>query len=289
VPRGFDGYAKILHPIAVGGMGSEVIRWSDVSRWSRVPLHATTEWYQVVLPELIPPLPKPWTSQGPREGSLSQADAEALVDDLSPFTTGTCYFAVWDGYGPIDMVETDQSKAPRSIQFFKLPWRDYELFEGPLLNANAFSLPGRDFQSPNLWWPEDHSWCVASEIDLPWTYVGGTRDLINRLLGDDRLEVLEVLPDDSISAGVAPWMKQRIDVAAEQVMDTGLATMFFAVGEVDLKLESLGRRKSVLITRSTRESGWAGSTRQIVTKRSDDPLEQVRFAIHRAVVALAQA
>jgi len=293
VPSGFDAYVKILHPIPVGGGRSETIRWADASRWSQVPLHATIQWHQVILPEFIPSLPKPWTSQGPREGSLSQPDAEALVDDLSPFALGKCYFAIWDGYGPIDMrphVETDRSaKVSRSKQFFKLPWRDYELFEGPLSDAAAFALRARDFQSPNLWWSEDHLWCVASEIDLTWTYVGGPRDLIDRLLEDDRLEALEILPDDAVAADVAEWVRERIDVAAEQVMSTGSATMVFAVGEVDLKLESIGRRKSVLIARSITENGWAGATRQIGTKRSDYPLEQIRFAISRAVIALAQA
>jgi hypothetical protein len=293
VPNGFDGYVKILHPIPVGGGRSETIRWTDVSRWSQVPLHATIQWHEVVLPELMPQLPKPWTSQGPREGALSRAHAEALADVLSPFTAELCFFAVWAGYSPIDVrpqLEMDQSgKALRSRWSFKLPWRDYELFEGPLLDATAFAISGRDFQSPNLWWSDDHSWCVASEIDLPWTYVGGPRDLIDSLLQDDRLEVLEILPDDPVSVDVAEWLKQRIEAAAGEVLRVGSAKMFLAIGEVDLKLESLGRRKSVLISRSITGNGWAAANTPIATRRSDDLLEQVRFGILRAVLALAQA
>lgn len=45
-------------------------------------------------------------------------------------------------------------------------------------------------QSPNLWWPEDRSWIVATEVDYAWTYVGGTSRLIERLLTDQRLEAL---------------------------------------------------------------------------------------------------
>jgi hypothetical protein len=130
---------------------------------------------------------------------------------------------------------------------------------------------------------------VASEIDLLWTYVGGPRAMVDRLLADDRLEVLEVLPDDAIFADVAEWLRERIDVAAEQVMRTGSAKMVLAVGEVDLKLQPLGGRKSVLISKSITENGWAGAERPIGARRSDDPLEQVRFAIHRAVIALTRA
>jgi hypothetical protein len=187
-------------------------------------------------------------------------------------------------------LETNQSsKALRPKWLFELPWRDYELFEGPLLDATAFAIPGREVQSPNLWWSDDHSWCVASEIDLPWTYVGGPRDLIDSLLQDDRLELLEVLPEDPVSVDVAEWLKQRIEAAAGEVLRVGSAKMLLAIGEVELRLESLGRRKSVLISRSIAGNGWAGANKPIATRRSDDPLEQVRFGILRAVLALAQA
>jgi hypothetical protein len=38
--------------------------------------------------------------------------------------------------------------------------------------------------------PDDRAWCVATEADYAWTYAGGTRHLVERLLADDRLEVL---------------------------------------------------------------------------------------------------
>ncbi len=42
-------------------------------------------------------------------------------------------------------------------------------------------LVGAD-QTPNLWWPEDRAWFVATEIDLAWTYVGGREALIEQLV-----------------------------------------------------------------------------------------------------------
>ena len=38
--------------------------------------------------------------------------------------------------------------------------------------------------SPNIWWPEDHAWCVATDIDLFDTYVGGSRECIKAILSD---------------------------------------------------------------------------------------------------------
>jgi hypothetical protein len=54
------------------------------------------------------------------------------------------------------------------------------------------------FQSPNLWWPADRVWCVASDIDLPSTYLGGTRALVEEVPGDDRLEAVPARLTDPV-------------------------------------------------------------------------------------------
>lgn len=86
----------------------------------------------------------------------------------------------------------------------RLPGRDYLLFEGPLAAATemGWTTPRGDFfpQSPNLFWPQDHAWCVASEIDLFCTLVAGSQALAEALLSDPRLEAWEVRPEDPINA-----------------------------------------------------------------------------------------
>jgi hypothetical protein len=52
--------------------------------------------------------------------------------------------------------------------------------------------------SPNLWWPDDRAWVVATEVDFAWTYVGGTRDLAEAVLGEPRLEVLPATLADKV-------------------------------------------------------------------------------------------
>jgi hypothetical protein len=52
---------------------------------------------------------------------------------------------------------------------------------------------------PNLWWPDDHAWCVASEIDFPYTYVGGSQELIDAILEDPAIESLRATDRDGIS------------------------------------------------------------------------------------------
>jgi len=51
------------------------------------------------------------------------------------------------------------------------------------------------WQSPNLCWPDDRAWCVATEIDLPETYVAGSEDCIERIQADDQLEAMRMGAD----------------------------------------------------------------------------------------------
>src|SRR6266542_2330318 len=85
----------------------------------------------------------------------------------------------------------------------QLPGRDYILFAGPLAAAPqlgwAHPLGGFFPQSPNLFWPQDHAWCVASEIDLYCTLVAGSEALAQTLVGDPRLEAWRVGPADPIA------------------------------------------------------------------------------------------
>jgi hypothetical protein len=78
--------------------------------------------------------------------------------------------------------------------------RDYFLLEGPLdavlelgeLLADSVFLA----QPPNLFWPDDRAWCGATEIDHDSTYLGGSADLIDAVVADDRLEAVRASIED---------------------------------------------------------------------------------------------
>ena len=49
--------------------------------------------------------------------------------------------------------------------------------------------------SPNIWWPEDRTWCVATDIDLYDTYVGGSLECIEAIMSNPDLEALPTTLD----------------------------------------------------------------------------------------------
>jgi hypothetical protein len=138
---------------------------------------------------------------------------------------GDCYHAVWDGWGwlhgggarsfayrtsdpprlrhpppaPPPALPEDVLAGPRLSH----PHRDYLLFHGPLdatlsighqVTAD-WGLP----QSPNMLWPADRSWLLATEIDFDSTLVGGRPQLAAELLRATGIEAWPVDINDDLS------------------------------------------------------------------------------------------
>ncbi len=206
LPSGFPAYARILHPASrLKGNDEIKVRWAELAAWSGRVVHPQMQF------ETISQENGELTE--PDIGTLTLDEVIALIEMLGEFTTtpDRCWFCIWDGYGWLNeagmvMLSSEEGiemppVAPESVLSgprVRLPQRDYLLYSGPITAATAFCGDPWE-QTPNLWWPQDQAWCVASEIDLPCTYVGGDAQLIERLLGDRRLEVLPAQLTDSIT------------------------------------------------------------------------------------------
>jgi hypothetical protein len=122
----------------------------------------------------------------PSEGALPADAAETLVASLRAFTAtpDRCYFGLWDGFGVPELWAF--ASHPR----LRLPHRAYFLFAGPIEAVPELRL-GDFHQPPNLWWPEDRAWFVATDIDLYDTYVGASEKAIERIVADRTLEAFK--------------------------------------------------------------------------------------------------
>ena len=200
LPRCFAGYARIFHP-AYLGEEMQPVRWSTVASWTGRQVHPLMQFERIAGlhegPGIMYPDP-PWGSH-PDEGSIPEAECRTLVEALRDFTStpGRCYFGLWEGYGNID------TRLYKSDSRVRAPGRDYLLFSGPLDAVMAFILGDGPFwgDSPNIWWPEDRAWCVATDIDLYDTYVGGSQECIEAVLSNPDLEALPTTLDARLDLG----------------------------------------------------------------------------------------
>jgi hypothetical protein len=131
-------------------------------------------------------------------------------------TPGRCWFAAWEGFGSLEdgsaaiqfLVDGSATEAPPPGPYrekptrhprFTLPHRGYYLARGPI-HAALETVYGMtwSYQSASLWWPDDRAWCVATEIDFDWTYVGGSKECIAAVLSSPDLEALPALLSDGV-------------------------------------------------------------------------------------------
>lgn len=237
LPNRFEHYARVLHPAFDDKF--EQVKWCDIASWSGRTMHPQVQFESVAKPRTSFGLePKPWSSE-PNDGGPPGEVLAPLRKVLARHTetADRCWFCLWEGWGHLNdgasgvivigaPGETNEQATerlgvwngaaiPSSIQTqakVGLPGRDYLLLEGPLeaivdpemvAGASDEGHPGVEFvsQAPSIFWPEDRSWCVASEIDLDSTYIGGSAELIAEILDEPFLEAVPASLDDRVDWG----------------------------------------------------------------------------------------
>jgi hypothetical protein len=240
VPRGYAAYARICHPPT--DEAGRRVRWSDVADATGRRAHPTMQWHALVgSPDSLNFTGSLWAGEPPESGNLAPDLLASLCRAVNAGTTdpGHCLFALWVGWGwvedgaiqirfrprgagarsvpaaqPVERLPPAFSPEELSRPRLKLPGREYIVLRGPPSAATQFGDPealrGLQPQSPNLIWPEDRAWFVASEIDFDSTLVGGPADLIQAVLDTPELDAWPVAPDDSLACDA-----DRVNTLAE--------------------------------------------------------------------------
>ncbi len=224
IPDGFAGYLRLFHPAGrIGGETEELVRWAEIATANGRTVHPEMQWPNIsgVLEHTGSPQPALWNHE-PDVGSLPQDRALRLAELLATHTTtpDRVWFCVWNGWGALkvhgykpQILNSIPSRWPRlwrpgrrfqrrqvpPAPTIRLPGRDYYLFEGPIaaITESAEYSPG--FQSANLWWPDDRAWCVATEIDFSWSYLGGTTNCTQDIANSGEFEGLPSRLDHGIT------------------------------------------------------------------------------------------
>jgi hypothetical protein len=125
----------------------------------------------------------------PDEGTMEQNTFEETINTLHPFTNETgCYFY----YEELKTIYT----FPQDSEFH---CKDL-LFRGILSDVISLYRKGEGFElgSPTYWWPEDKQWCIFTDYDFDFSIVGGSKEIIDALVSNDRLECIQVERDTRV-------------------------------------------------------------------------------------------
>ena len=167
---------------------------------------------------------------GPREGSLEPELARSLQRVLAVTTTGSepCWFGIWEGFGYL-------SEAQRGAPSIDAPARRWHLFRAPLDHLRFSFGKGFEHQTANLAWPEDRSWCLATEIDAEATYVGGSKELISAIFEEPTLEAEPACLGERL-AYLGEVLKPIVKKRASASLRPGFESREFPVGRNELGL-----------------------------------------------------
>jgi hypothetical protein len=240
LPSRFESYARVLHPVRPSFGALDEPREPRTLRWETVAATQGRRMHRHVQFDALAGAQRgEGRDFEPDVGNLPPTRLSALSEVLAAHTASSerCWFCLWEGWswiagspsGPAAIVAAGEApveslRVPPAFSSevldgprVSLPGRDYILFEGPLRAATEMGWPSGALlsatypeldvdpdwfqpQSPNLFWPADRTWCVATEIDLDSTYVGGSQALVESLLQDARFEAWPADLDDPIDA-----------------------------------------------------------------------------------------
>jgi hypothetical protein len=213
-PDGFEAYVRVCHPADRDG---RLYTWAQVASETGRTVHPVMQWHALVgASDYMNMRDSTWPGGDPQRGNLEPSVLGPLCAVLGGHTATSeaCLLGFWDGYGYIDGgwtmvaysvgsgrtggVRRDPPAFSRDRPTLALPAREYFLFRGPI--AAALEMSARWGQSPNLFWPEDRAWFMASEIDFDSTLIGGSSELARALLAEPELDAWPVEPTDLLTA-----------------------------------------------------------------------------------------
>jgi hypothetical protein len=232
VPKGFEAYARIFHPAS--DPEGHPVSWAEVAKACGTIPHREMQWHAILgladakgrggscSPD--DPNGAKWAGSDPPTGGMDIEALDALCEILAVHTVdpahcffGLCTIQDWE----------DSFSADESQPLLALPdGRDHIVLAGPLSavnqiaydwsklgSAQAIFIANKDEQlsneldapellrrdAPNLIWPADYTWLVASEVDFDSTLVGGTDKLIEAIVESSKLEAWQVEPSNSLA------------------------------------------------------------------------------------------
>ncbi len=210
VPEVFESYARVFYPIVRSGemvdgqiiaRNPPTLRWSDVAERNGWQVHPEMAAEAILRPAPGQTMEPPDVAPNHVGYNLEEEQFSALASMLARHTDEpeVTWFGLWEGFGDlmVGYAPTPGRQEVHSVPdptVLELPDRGYLLYRAPLSAWRVFR-EGDHRQVPDLWWPADRSWCLATDTDFRWLYVGGSSECIEEITSSTEIEALRTTPD----------------------------------------------------------------------------------------------
>lgn len=178
----FESYFKLLHPVFAretkGGWQetreSGRVYWKDLAEKYGIQFVPQIDWWDFANNKAFMKDRMPEKLFGPGEGNLDESVLTLLQNILTDHVTGNekIYFCYWL-LAREDFVENSV---------------EWSLYRGDLGKVQKFNSLHISRYSPTFWWPESKQWCVYTDFDWSFTFIGGSKELIKQLSGHHEVE-----------------------------------------------------------------------------------------------------
>lgn len=153
--------------------------------WGTVGALVPNQYASILRVSAPDPLPGDWWS-----AYRALFEVVASIGERHTDTPHRAWFAIWEGHGfesamaDIACPDSPFDDAGESrLQKFHLPNRTYYLLGGPASAVGGLRYPDSptEWRNPDLCWPDDRRWFVATDVDVWSLYVGGDDGFIAEL------------------------------------------------------------------------------------------------------------
>lgn len=199
-PLIFESYAIVLHPFwinwkvkdlvnsgltiqenQVDGSGFERVSWTNFFEFYNVnfDIETANQTQEKIRQRLLSDEPKKseWPSYlwFPGEGNCETAELKYIFSTLR------------DLYGDLsanfyyNLLKTQE-------------WIEDKIYKGKLSEFDELATIKNLRDNPTAIFPDNKTWCIVSDYDLPFTYIGGTKEFIKRLTTNKDFDIYEIKP-----------------------------------------------------------------------------------------------
>jgi hypothetical protein len=173
----------------------------------------------------------PDDDQGPLDGEMPRWQREVLLPILARHTTTPerCWFGQWEGFGEwtagggaLLVAGVRGLRGRLAVRRFRREERRRQeeeltelagmarvtthfthlLLEGPI--EALVAMEDSEIRPSTVTWPQDRAWFLSSDIDPPWSHLGGSRALVDEVLATPALQPTEVTPEDPFVRNPVP-------------------------------------------------------------------------------------